>query len=44
MQEQDYGKWQLLSPIILESLAMSILLDHQKRMRELKHKLNEVIW
>jgi hypothetical protein len=32
------------NPIIFEPMAMSILLAQQQKLRELEHKLNEVLW
>ena len=32
------------NPIIFEPMAMSILLAQQKKIAELEHKLNELIW
>jgi hypothetical protein len=32
------------NPVIFEPMAMSILLAQQQKLRELKHKLNEVLW
>jgi hypothetical protein len=32
------------SPIIFEPMAMSIILAQQKKLRELKYKLNDVLW
>jgi hypothetical protein len=32
------------NPIIFEPMTMSILLAQQQKLRELEHKLNEVLW
>ena len=32
------------NPILFEPMVMSILLAQQKKLRELEHKLNDVLW
>ena len=32
------------NPIIFEPMAMSILVAQQKKMQELEHKLNDLLW
>jgi hypothetical protein len=32
------------NPIIFEPMVMSILLAQQKKLRELEHKLNDLLW
>jgi hypothetical protein len=32
------------NPIVFEPMAMSILLAQQQKLRDLEHKLNEVLW
>ncbi len=32
------------NPIVFEPMVFSILVGHQKKLRKLEHKLNDVIW